>query len=489
MFAASLCLYIQKNMRNCFLFCLLLLRAEATFAQDCSCQTSFDFLTDKISRNYSGYKDKTNGPAGDSLRLFTDQLRRQTESLLQKDSACWALCNRWLSWFHDRHLSMGVKQVEGSPSEIRASYAALERIPIQKKELVAYLKQETIDPREGIWVMDEGNYCVALLRKPTSNRLYAGIILQADSVYWTPGQVKFEIEAPDGNGVFKARYFMRDHSEKLLTAIFMGNKLTFEDIGQWTRLEPDAACHQQMKIAQIPYSIRSLDSNTLLFKVPTMSDQYWKVMDSLVKAEKKLLGKTPNWIIDCRDNGGGSDITFKPLLPYLYTNPVKLDRIQILATADNAEKFAKLKKDKSLPWINRRYYGYLASKLKRRNGSFVGNSGTFTYRLFKTAATPQKVVILTDRGCASSCEQFILYAQQSKKVTLMGEPTGGVLDFGNLHNMAFPCGNWSIWYPTSRSNRVPAGKGIDNVGIAPNVPLTDKNADWVEAARLFLNGQ
>lgn len=473
-------------MRFRFTFFFYFIATGATFAQDCTCTTSFDFLTEHISVNYSGYGDKTMGQAADSLRLFTQQLRLQTEPLLQKDSACWALCNRWLSWFHDGHLYMRIKQVEGNPNEIRALYAAHERIPVQKNELIAYLKEQSTDTLEGIWAMDEGNYCVALLKKPSANRVYAGIILQADSVYWTPGQVKFEMLAPDSNGAIKARYFMRDHSEKILKATFNANKLNFEEIGQWSRMQADAACTPQKKTNPMPYSIEALDSNTLLFRVPTMGDQYWKSMDSLVKAEKKRLGSMPNWIIDCRNNGGGSDITFKPLLPYLYTNRVKLDRMQILATTDNAEKFTKLKSDKNLPWINRRYYGYLAGKLKRRNGSFVGNSGTFTYRLFKTTSMPQKVVILTNRGCASSCEQFILYAQQSKKVTLMGESTGGVLDFSNLHESPFPCGNWTIWYPTSRSNRVPAGRGLDNVGIPPHVSINQKDADWIQAARQFL---
>ena len=234
-------------MRFPLAFYVLFLATRATFAQDCTCTTSFDFLTQHISLNYSGYGDKTSGAAGDSLRLFTQKLRLQTESLLQKDNACWALCNQWLSWFHDVHLYMHIKQVEGNPSDIRALYAANERIPLQKNELITYLKEQSTDPWEGIWAMEEGNYCVALLKKPSPNRVYAGIILQADSVYWTPGQVKFEILAPDSNGTIKVRYFMRDHSEKLLKATFDGNKLNFEGIGQWSRMQADAACTPQKK--------------------------------------------------------------------------------------------------------------------------------------------------------------------------------------------------------------------------------------------------
>jgi hypothetical protein len=173
MFASYSCLlpFKPKIMRFRLAFCFLFLATRATFAQDCTCTTSFDFLTEHISVNYSGYGDKTMGQAADSLRLFTQQLRLQTEPLLQKDSACWALCNRWLSWFHDGHLYMRIKQAEGNPNEIRALYAAHERIPIQKNELIVYLKEQSTDTLEGIWAMDEGNYCVALLKKPSANRV------------------------------------------------------------------------------------------------------------------------------------------------------------------------------------------------------------------------------------------------------------------------------------------------------------------------------
>jgi hypothetical protein len=52
-----------------------------------------------------------------------------------------------------------------------------------------------------------------------------------------------------------------------------------------------------------------------------------------------------------------------------------------------------------------------------------------------------------------SCEQFLLMAQQSRKVTIYGEPTAGILDFGNVRSATMPGGTLRLFYPTTRSKR------------------------------------
>jgi C-terminal processing protease CtpA/Prc len=78
-------------------------------------------------------------------------------------------------------------------------------------------------------------------------------------------------------------------------------------------------------------------------------------------------------------------------------------------------------------------------------------------------------------------------ARQSQKVTLIGVNTAGVSDYGNLHSIAFPCGNFTMSYPTTRSSAVDVGKGIDTVGIPPDIRLDTAQKDWVEFARLHLH--
>jgi C-terminal processing protease CtpA/Prc len=99
---------------------------------------------------------------------------------------------------------------------------------------------------------------------------------------------------------------------------------------------------------------------------------------------------------------------------------------------------------------------------------------------------PKNVVILINEGCASSTEQFLLEAIQSKKVTLMGQNTSGTLDYSNLRESGF-CGiPYTLWTPTTRSRRIDNGEGIDGIGIKPTIYLNEKQ-DWTQEALKFLN--
>ncbi|MBK6997984.1 MAG: hypothetical protein IPH31_25040 [Lewinellaceae bacterium] len=70
----------------------------------------------------------------------------------------------------------------------------------------------------------------------------------------------------------------------------------------------------------------------------------------------------------------------------------------------------------------------------------------------RSAKSPKVVILVNDR-CASSCRIFLLWAMQSKKVTLMGSQTAGIADYGSINTLSVPCHNWLFAYPTARSNR------------------------------------
>jgi C-terminal processing protease CtpA/Prc len=96
-------------------------------------------------------------------------------------------------------------------------------------------------------------------------------------------------------------------------------------------------------------------------------------------------------------------------------------------------------------------------------------------------ANPREVAIIQDRGCASSCEGFVLRARQSRKVTTYGTNTSGIHDYGNVRESKAPCGTLVLRHPTTRAGYMPEG-AIDNVGIPPQVaiPATEVfPVDWV----------
>src|SRR5258705_1608903 len=76
---------------------------------------------------------------------------------------------------------------------------------------------------------------------------------------------------------------------------------------------------------------------------------------------------------------------------------------------------------------------------------------------------PRRVALLVDHHCASSCEELVFEARQSRKVTVLGsENTAGVDDYGNVR---------SLWLPGWRRMRVPTSRErrerVDPGGVAP----------------------
>ncbi|MBC7776182.1 MAG: hypothetical protein H7246_12170 [Phycisphaerae bacterium] len=194
--------------------------------------------------------------------------------------------------------------------------------------------------------------------------------------------------------------------------------------------------------------------------------------------------KHPYLIVDCRGNSGGALGTWQSLKPYLYTGPVMTDGMLYWASDDNAKSLL-LGIKPSMPKAQKKYYKKIVGSMKKSPGTFVGTMNARREQLKIVLPNPKKVVILVNERCASSCEAFLLWAQQSRKVTVMGRQTAGIADYGSVNTLSVPCHNWLFAYPTARSNRVADGRGIDNVGIAPQIMLDEQTSNWIEFARMW----
>lgn len=475
------------NMKIVFLASFFALFATLASAQSCNCAEQFDWLRQKLAINYSGYRDKVTAQNRAEFDRHTADF--QTKIAQSKaDTTCLRLMDEWARWFRDGHVQLYPKTVSvpEDPAAIRRRFAGWEKISLTEVEARTYLDQSGREPVEGIYQNAEGNYRVAIIQNSTSERDFVAVLLKADSVWWMPGQVKFDLKKAKSLSTFMSRYYMRDHSERNPSATFNDGKLEFKELGTWHKQYPG---NPSIPAKPQIFTLAKIDSQTLLLTVPTMNESVRLELDSLVKANASLLERTPNLIIDCRDNGGGSDITFYPLRPYVYSGSVKGYQMQIYATEDNIQKYDKLRDSKDFPQKYRRYFGNMAKKMRRNMGKFVGKCGEAKQKFKKVKPFPKQVAILINGNCASSCEQFVYYAEQSKRVTLIGQNTAGIMDYGNLHSLDFPCGKFGLSYPTSRSCRVDKGKAIDGVGIPPDVRVDEKEKDWVEFARQYLSGK
>lgn len=232
-----------------------------------------------------------------------------------------------------------------------------------------------------------------------------------------------------------------------------------------------------------PFAFTALDSQTSLLTLPSMSNGYKSLVDSMLHANDPALRSKPFLIIDCRNNGGGSDNTWASIKPYLVTQPVVTDGRQYWASEDNANYLIEIAGKKETDKKTRKYLKSVAADMKKRPGTFVGTMDARRERSVVPLPNPRKVVIMVNQRSASSTENLVLWARQSKKVTVMGSPTAGIADYGNLYAAVAPCRDWELWLPMMRSNRVADGRGIDNVGLQPDVKPEGEEGDWVEYAR------
>lgn len=465
------------------LFCV---SARVVAQTPCNCGENFEFVYSKIKLNYAGWKDKTSVNK-EEFNRFTELQRQKAKQETQKNY-CYKIIHDWLNYFRDHHTHIysasSTNMDSKSNAEIRSHYAIEERISLTEAEAVETLAGAR--GVEGIWQMEGGNYRVAIVKNKTPNRDYAAVVIKADSVYWTPGQVKFELQEIDSTK-FDALFYMRDHGLRLTTATLDQSQLLFEGLSSFRKMFPNPNGPEKEKSSEIistQTEFRKLSKSTLYFRLPSFNHLVKHVVDSLIELNHDLITETPNLILDVRNNGGGSDVTYGELIQYLYTGKITLINNSIWSSPDNIQKFKNILSDPEYPESGKGYIRGLVKKLESNPNSFVKKEDNVIRRV-RSLSEPKRVIVLMNKGCGSSCEEFVLAARQSKKVILMGENTAGVLDYANVHTLQLPCSGWTLQYATSRTNRLPEFP-IDNIGIEPQVRIPE-GKNWIEFATDYLN--
>lgn len=230
-----------------------------------------------------------------------------------------------------------------------------------------------------------------------------------------------------------------------------------------------------------PY-LKALSKNTLYLKIPSLRYQFKEQIDNLIKQNESLFTSFPNLIIDIRGSGGGSNASFQSLFPILYTNPMRWNGVEFYSSEQNAIRFEQLSEimnDKSLL--------KMAEKMRSTPGEFVmTHDSVMTASLDTVLPYPERIGIICNRYNASADESFLLFAKQSQKVKVFGEPTLGSLDYSNMTSVISPDENFELWYAMSR-RMVRKEYPIDGIGIQPDFYL-DRflEEDWVEYTRGIL---
>lgn len=464
--------------------------------QTCTCESNFEWVKKTFEKNDAGFQYIIN-KKGEAAYNIHNQLILERLKAVTTSSECTELLYDWLKFFRSGHI--GIERLINETPEPK-------NIPQTKNEGIAYetwkgdipqfekyINEKKVSDYEGVW--ETGAYKIGIIKDGTN---YVGFIMESDVDSWRkPGLVKLKIEQ-EGDKL-KTTFFMRDHSPVICgEPEWMGDNYLKTGTVILKRLKPlfqeDPFVENYFKSTnfQVPY-LEILNTSTLYLRIPSFDLKYKNNIDSVIQANRDHILKNENLIIDLRDNGGGGDSSFEKLLPLLYTNPVRTVNMELLSTTQNNQQIldyltnpVEYELDKeSLEWIKEVY-----DKMQRRLGDFVNINDEYISITQQDTVYPypKNVGIIINKGNASTTEQFLLAAKQSKKVKLFGETTWGALDISNMNSIESPCKEFKLWYCLSRSLRIP-GMTIDDVGIQPDYYLdrTIPPYKWVEYVNNILN--
>jgi len=474
-----------------FIILLFFFFPLALFSQECDCESNFNWVKKTFEENDAGFSYVIQRKGKQAYESHNELFYQKIKNITNH-AECEEALKGWLAFFRSGHI--GIRRLNNSAGkklsnkEIIELYKDSENIDVDLKDFTKYLESKKDVDYEGIWL--SGSYKIGI-KKVDNN--YLGFIIEGDGSYWTKGQIKLIINA-DNSSV----YYMRDHSKKTFanTELLDNNgiqagRITLKRVAPSFDNNPNLDQYFKSTSAKKPY-FESLNNKTTYLRIPTFSGTEKKHIDSVILANKELILKTPNLIIDIRYNGGGSDRSFKELLPILYTNPIRMVGLEFLSTPLNNKRmldFINEPKyefdDEGKKWAQESY-----DKLSKHLGEFVDlNSVDVDITEYDTIYPyPQNIAIVINESNGSTSEQFLLAAKQSKKVKLYGTTTAGVLDISNMYGVELPSGDFKLGYCLSKSNRIPE-MTIDDKGIQPDFYL-DKSIpkyEWVEFVVKSLN--
>ncbi len=467
------------------------------YAQNCSCKDNLQWVMQTIEQNDAGFSFFMDKTGKDVYNKLKENFLHRAEKISDK-TACLRLINNYLARIRRGHIGIIFKD-EGlpweqnhNPKKIKELYASMPRYSMDKKAFEKYVNRikDKYGP-EGRWLFNGME--IGIVYDNQKNK-YIGFVLNSSSPYWQPGHIILELN-PQKNGNYKMVYYTRQRIKKTFPQIeIKEGKYILTGAVALKKIQPVLPANPEIE-AYLTYisnpqpSLKSVSNKTSLLRIPSFSPQIKPVLDSILIELKRQVENKPFLIIDLRNNTGGFDVLYQPLLPLLYTNPIRSASVEFLSTPLNNARMEKFIKDTVWPAEVKEWAAKNLKKLRARPGEFINLEGknVVEFKLDTILPSPIQVAVLANKRSGSSSEQFLLEAKQSKKVKVFGTPTAGSLDVSNLNWAESPCGDYILFYAISRSLRIPE-MPIDGIGVQPDFYL-DKEIppyEWINYAAKIL---
>ena len=188
-------------------------------------------------------------------------------------------------------------------------------------------------------------------------------------------------------------------------------------------------------------------------------------------------------IIDVRRNSGGTDSLYLPLLHLGLEKDQGYDSLdwdddgmEILYTERNVDLRLKdfedwMQQEEISPETAKLLEAMKEGLLRHRGKGYVPyqqESEEF-FPEVRGGQYPEQIFILSDIYCRSSGDNFVQMMKQFKKVTVVGRPTLGILDYSNCCTVDY--GDYRLMFPTSRCLSLDQGKGMTDQGVEPDIEV------------------
>ena len=456
--------------------------AQSAPAQPCGCTQDFDYVVHYLERNLPAYMHDVTVLTRPSYERLKHRLRRAS-ARAKKESACLPVLVSYVEFFQDQHTDINGAPRPGVNDRDAAAVQRFQNSAVfQQAETLrrGSARPYPLTAIEGLYQTIDSTYVVQIQPSRTRFRDYVGIIVSSRTPLWRTGQVKLELQHRAAESRYRVIQYNRNHSASYLGEVFQEQGYLRGTSWQKVGLPPSPPVAG-------PLTYRALTAETAYLRLPSFDGSLRTQLDSICR---RVAARPPqNLIIDVRGNGGGADDTVVPLVPLLYTAPFQDDqREEYYVTPDNvarlAEYYRRMQRDSA---------GYGADALQRVRttlgwlrhvpaGQFRSDPTVPLKTFTGTVSRPERVVILYDRGCASTCETLLFWAKHSTKTTLVGENSGGFVGYGNVFSLPTPCLGLQL---STTTLRLPNQVAYEVVGVAPDVRLA-RDEDWLAQALRLL---
>ena len=235
------------------------------------------------------------------------------------------------------------------------------------------------------------------------------------------------------------------------------------------------------KSKQEKYYYKKINDEVSLIYLADFQDE--SAIIEMYNKNKEKMDQSKYLIIDVRNNGGGTDSAFIPLIRYCLPEGVECRNVKLKGNKysncnqeiNYSKRNCEIRKKSLLQCINDELPAETQAMVRQMLVDLDNNcgkgfvvteedDGSESIDLPYVGDTKvEKVFVITDGSCGSSGDNCVLILGAFPKVTVVGRPTMGIMDYSNVAMQYYD--DFFLMYPTSRLTYIDDGIHMMEAGI------------------------